>query len=414
MTGEKAIKTLLELSKYEFLNIDFTPSWNNDAIKILSKYQLEPCKYYYNEGYVSLNYNDVESFLIANTNKHHLEKLIHTNSEVKVIDSIAGNSDNYDYFVVGKFDEIHKLKQKETTLHSERAIEIIRLLSINEDCIYANRNKKISEFYYYLFRFKKLFSEYQPAWTIVLHANGYGLDSKVEDHFDSLAHRLEMICRAVDKISIYSLKRADNGSQANILYHFGYLVMLITGVYDDLAWILKLIYKVELKKWDVTLRGDGNKKLFKFFSDKNEELYDFLTDVYTQDLINLLYPIRDALQHRQFVKGTRYSEQNAHEKNLIQLPEEAVSTVKIVSDDLKDYGLVSSHSNVYLFDPELFTSKIIENTVFIVNQILSLIDWEEITESLPKEKMEQIELSNKKLERGLWHFLRLGEEPIYF
>src|SRR5690606_20587977 len=123
--------------------------------------------------------------------------------------------------------------------YPKQAIELIRLLAVDKDCFYTKPNEKISGFYYYLYRYKSIFFEFQPAWTKVVYAKDHGIiDSKVEEQFDSLAHRLEYICRSADKVSIYSLKEGNNSNQANALYHFGYLVMLITGVYDDIAWII--------------------------------------------------------------------------------------------------------------------------------------------------------------------------------
>lgn len=417
INGDKTARALFKMSKYEFLKIDFTPTSNGTSMKLLSSHRLKPHTYFYNDGYVSLKCDDVESFLVANTNKKYLEEFIHFNSQVKVIDIIASNSDDYDYFIVGKYDELHNLKTENRTkiLYPKQAIELIRLLAVDKDCFYTKPNEKISGFYYYLYRYKSIFFEFQPAWTKVVYAKDHGIiDSKVEEQFDSLAHRLEYICRSADKVSIYSLKEGNNSNQANALYHFGYLVMLITGVYDDIAWIIEHIYKLDLHKRDVTLKVTSKRKLLKKVSIINKELYNYLTEKHTQELINLLYPIRDTLQHRQFIRGSRYSEQSGYNQNLLQLPEETVNIIKESSEDLETYGLVFSHSNTFLFNPKLFTSKIIENTAYIINQILSLIDWNEIIKSLPKNKIEEIILSNTKLEKGLWYFLGLDEEPLYF
>ncbi|GLC89696.1 hypothetical protein LYSBPC_28230 [Lysinibacillus piscis] len=80
---------------------------------------------------------------------------------------------------------------------------------------------EINEGYYYLFRFKKVFINFQNVWTTVLNLEeniGY---SKLINQFDSLLQRLNFICRAIDKLSFEALKNANNDTQDNILYHFG-------------------------------------------------------------------------------------------------------------------------------------------------------------------------------------------------
>ncbi len=73
-----------------------------------------------------------------------------------------------------------------------------------------------------------------------------GINEKIMNQFYSLSQRLEFICRGTDKVSYFSLKYANNHTQNNALYHLGYLIMLITGAFDDLAWILDTITKQDI------------------------------------------------------------------------------------------------------------------------------------------------------------------------
>lgn len=417
LNKEKVAISLLRMTHFHFLDIHFTPSSNIDVLDVMSKYGVEPCDYIYHEDFVTLRGKNFETVITLNTNKERLLMGTYDNSKLKLIDIIAGHSDNYDYFVVGKYDGLHQsITKRKTDISPEDGIELIRILLVNLGHFYVVPGYKVNEGYYYLYRFKKIFSEFQPAWSIIVSGQGYGsISQEVVNQFDSLSQRLEFICRATDKVSYYSLKQSNNDTQDNTLYHFGYLIMLITGIFDDLAWILTHIYKLRLNRMEVVLKEPVKKKRFYGqLSEKNKELYNFLTTDHTQNLIKMFYPIRDALQHRQFIKGMKFSDTDGYNDNVFALPEFTVDIMKEITYDIKEYGFIFSHKDTFLFDSHIFASQTIKDIAFIVNHILALIDWEQMIESLPEENIEQIRVSQKKHEEGLYTFLGIREEPLYF
>ena len=51
-------------------------------------------------------------------------------------------------------------------------------------------------------------------------------------------------------------------------YNFGYLILIMTGIYDNLAWIIKYIYKLNISRENVNIKipvklfKDHKKKFF--------------------------------------------------------------------------------------------------------------------------------------------------------
>lgn len=415
---EKIIVSLLKMSHFSFLAIHFTPTNNSQILKVMTKYGVEPCKYYFHEDarfHVSLRSTSYDSIISFHKSKDDLMKEIYENSKVKVIDLHGRNNEFYDYFIVAKDDVLYQSTLKRSTdIPPDEAIELIRILLVNLGYYYVVPRFKVNEGYYYLYRFKKIFKEFQPAWSIVVFGHGYGISEEIMNQFDSLSQRLEFICRATDKVSYFSLKHANNDTQDSTLYHLGYLIMLITGAFDDLAWILTHIYELRLSKMEVVLKEPVKKKRFyEQLQEKNKKLHDFLTLDHTQNIIKMFYPIRDSLQHRQFVRGMKFSS-NDYENNVFALPKHTVDIMRNITEDTKDYGLVFSHKDTFLFDAHIFTTKVTENFAYIVNNTLALIDWERIIASLPLDKVDQIRDSQQKIEEGLSRFLRLRETPLYF
>ncbi|SDM85708.1 hypothetical protein SAMN05518871_102407 [Psychrobacillus sp. OK028] len=416
---DRIIVSLLQMSYFPFLEIHFTPTLNAKILTVMSDFGVEPCKYCFYEdarSHVTLKHVNYESIISFHNSKDKLMREISDNSKVKVIDLFARNDEFYDYFIIAKDDGLYQSNSKQLTdVPPEEAIELIRILLVNLGYFYVVPRFKINEGYYYLYRFKKIFSEFQPAWSIVVSGQGCGISDEIMNQFDSLSQRLEFICRATDKVSYYSLKYANNDTQDNTLYHLGYLIMLITGAFDDLAWILTQIYELKLSKMEVVLKEPVKKtRFYEQLLEKNIKLHDFLTSDYTQNVIKMFYPIRDTLQHRQFVKGMKFSSNSGYENNVFALPKHTVDILKNITEDTKEYGLVFSHQDTFLFDSHVFVSKVTENFAYIVNNILALIDWERIIASLPLEIVEQIKDSHKKYEEGVSNFLGFGETPIYF
>ncbi|OEF96363.1 hypothetical protein [Desulfuribacillus alkaliarsenatis] len=282
---------------------------------------------------------------------------------------------------------------------------------------YLSRNYSINEGFYYLYRFKRIFDKFQYTWSVVVSTHKI-LGDDILEQFSSLSQRLEFICRSYDKISYFDLKKANNDTQSNTIYHFSYFIMLITGIFDDIAWILKHRYNLNLSNMEVGLKIPECRETNKFYNklkSKNERICDYLINESTQNYIRLFYPLRDTLQHRRFLRGVRVKSSSDNiDKNLYLVPQKMIDYVNKLPLSLEELGISKRIGDSYYLDAHLFAYKSIYIVAEIVNSTLPLVDWNEIIELLDMESLKSIIESNKDYEKGLGTHLGWSSEPIYF
>ncbi len=237
-----------------------------------------------------------------------------------------------------------------------------------------------------------------------MYTHGKELPEIIFDQLGSLSRRLEFLCRAYDKIAYYSQRTVNHDIQHNQLYHLTYFAMLSTGVFDNLAHIIKEFYKLEITaRTKITLRFPIGIKFYKELKITNTGLYDFLSLDRVQRQIEAFYPIRDSLQHRELFQVVQFSDtsHSIHNKSMIKLIEEPTAS-----------DCIYSHRS--FMDPLLFIIWAQGVLINIVDTVLSLIDWNSISESLSLDIQNKIRESNAKYEQGGGHLLQLPEEPWYF
>lgn len=419
---------LILLSQFEFLQVNFTPTQDERVNKKFEEDKIKPIQFLTrfaqdrNQFLTSITIftgddSYISTLIRAHKKQYELDSPVIMNSKILLKDLYAADSDQFDFFIVSESDDILKSKFKSgKELNFNDAFKLIRIILVNNRYYYVVPRYKIDEGYYYLFRFKKVFINFQNAWTTVLNLEENIGDSKLINQFDSLSQRLNFICRAIDKLSFEALKNANNDTQDNILYHFGYYIMLVTGVFDDIAWILNFLYKLNLNRMDVVLKETRKCAFHTKLKHHNHELYEFLTRDDIQNHIGLFYPLRDTLQHRRFIKGMAYKDMSNRKRNIFNFPKQIVEILSKLSADrsLKDFGLVDQYGEKYYFDVYIFSNKSFEIVSMLVNNILDLIDWGNIISELPKHKIDEIEKSKKAYETGVHNFLGFAVKPLYF
>ena len=405
---------LVKLNCFKEIGIIPLPVADYDIRKILNANGLVYTEYYSCGSDVALKASDGSIYNVVSRSPKNIWEPIISDSRVVLADLFA--SGICDYLVVGVTEPSLKCKvARDNIITAEQALELVRILLTAHNRYYISAKLSVKEGFYYLYRFKRLFKEFQYAWTIATYAHGKGLSEKTNDYLDSLGRRLEFICRAYDKVAFFSLKTANHDVQTNELYHLAYFVMLITGVFDDLAHIIEEFYHMRIKgRKSISLRISPNEKPNKFYQviqSENATLYEFLTAPDTQRDINAFYPIRDSLQHRELLRGIQYSKDFEMEKNVFELSGETADSLKMISDALT---YIVSWDNPCLLDPLPFIKWAQEVSIKLVNRVLLSIDWNSICVTLPIDIQDKIRTSNESFEQGVGHFLGWPEEPLYF
>jgi len=317
-----------------------------------------------------------------------------------------------DFLVVAAIEPSLKCEVAgDNIITAEQALELVRVILTAHGRFYINAEARVHEWSYYLYRHRKLFKGFQYALTVAACVHGKGLSEKAHDYFVSLGTRLNFICRAYDKVAFFSLKTANYNDQNAQLYHLAYFVMLITGVFDDLAHIIEECYHIEIeRRTDSGLRISKAKAFYESLQSKNADLHEFLNRGDIQTSINAFYPIRDSLQHREFPIGIQFVKFPEDAKNLFELTDEAVDSLKMVQE--------ASNCIVNLQKPCLnplpFITWAQEFLIVLVNSILSYINWDSVCATLPVDIQDKIHAMKESFEQGVGQYLGWREEPLYF
>jgi len=417
LTKDSPAYRLVKLNSFKEVEIVPLPIADNLTRKILNSNGLVYTEYYSHESSVALKASDgsIHNVISPFTNRlpENLWEPIIPDSRVVLADVFASNI--CDYLVVGVTDPSLKCKvARDNIVTAEQSLELVRILLTAHGRFYIRAGLQVKEWSYYHYRFRRLFKEFHHAWTVAVHARGKGLSEKIEDNLGSLRTRLEFICRAYDKVAFLSLKTANYDDQNNQLYHLAYFVMLVTGVFDNLAHIIKEFYDMLFKgRINISLRvpEDGKpKKFYQSLQSENAALYEFLTAPDTQMDIKAFYSLRDSLVHRELPIGVQYQNGSEMGKNVFELNSETFEELKKISDSLA----FTSFGNTLLLDPFPFIKWAQGVSIKLVNRALSSIDWDSVCLTLPKDIQDKIHASDERFEQQLSQFLGWPEEPLYF
>jgi len=411
---------LARLNCFKEIEVIPLPTANNDLLRRFAENGLVSTEYYSHEAGVALRVSDGSIYDVISPFTKRLpdnfwEPIIR-DSNVTLADLFASNIG--DFLVVAATEPSLKCKVAgDNIITAEQALEIVRIILTAHGRFYITAGRSVNEGFYYLYRFKKLFMEFQYAWTVAVYAHEKGLSEKTYDYLASLGTRLEFICRAYDKVAYFSLRTANHDHQSTQLYHLVYFVMLITGVFDGLAHIIEEFYQMNIKRReDISLRMPESNKdrksstFYQLLQSKNANLYEFLAESDTQRDIKAFYPLRDSLQHRELPAGVQLHQNSETGKNVFELNSESYERLKGVPHS----PTFIIRGNPRFLDPYPFIKWAQEVLVGLVNRVLSSIDWDSVCLTLPSEIQHKISASKESYKQGFGQLLGWAEEPLYF
>lgn len=181
--------------------------------------------------------------------------------------------------------------------------EILRIFLVNKKEFLICENTHIDETIYYIYKHKQLFSEFQNFWSATC-ATGI-----IDDWADALDNRLNLLTRCIDYCKIECYNDQNNSSAMNLKYHMAYLMLLITGTFDNLAWLINNLYELNLDS--SPLKIDLIKREFKNeLKIKSDTLYRFLDSSCFDKNVMAIRKLRDRIVHRDFIKTVTESNNN--------------------------------------------------------------------------------------------------------
>ena len=364
VSKDSDLQKLCWRAKLAFIQVVFTPPKIESDSEIIKEFlECEIGQYKLERGNIVFkdSINCVPVFEIGSRDFDELKSELIPNTRINMLDYfMMKNCEHYNsftYFVFDKIDLDITGLEKLNLIDLFHANEIERLFLVNCKEFYYSVNGKTDEMGYYNSRYKMLFPEFQRIWSIICAGD---TNPEIFNWIDSLSTRLELFCRAIDQIKIECLKPANNTVSSHIKYHFGYLVLLIAGTFDNLAWFINIKYGLELGKHDVDLRKDEKNAFLNKLEKDNPELAFFISDLHRQRFINMLYPLRDCLVHREFFKSSVCKD--------VQKKSEIVGLIsKEIYDNICD-SIVDSNKLSCLFVPPDKRGIIISDLIEIIEE----------------------------------------------
>ena len=217
----------------------------------------------------------------------------------------------------------------------------LNMMSVKEACIFLDLFFKVNGKYCASSRF--YLNKGRWYWfSMRLKIPNFNVGDKM---MDALADRLYFSLMVLDEMGIQYYLGANNDTMNNTLYHFSYLITLITGIFDNLALKTNTFLGINFQDFrKVSLSKKSGREFLKEIRNKNSTIRDHINSYV--HLIKLIYLFRELVIHREGLSksGYEYKGNDIRWKaNFIKIPPEISEQIK---ENLKQCGDVKSD-----FDP---------------------------------------------------------------
>lgn len=236
--------------------------------------------------------------------------------------------------------------------------------------------------FFYWFLLKELVPKFAEAWAVAVFGADHIQNGKeLMNKLGGLAAKFENALCSSDHIAMEYMKPPNNSTQWEMLYNLNYFCMLVTGIFDLLAWLTASYYSIPIKNpRQVTIRMTGHKsegtKFVSAIARFNPSLASFI--VTKQDFIHMFYPMRDAVQHREPVVGAQFAQANeGWTLSVATLKQDAPSAIKMVDQTgypFTRFGLLNT-GTPNLLEPSRFTRKALRELIYFTNAYIELLDF---------------------------------------
>lgn len=198
----------------------------------------------------------------------------------------------------------------------------------------------------------------------------------------ALAYRMQWALMALDEMGFQYYQGVNNDTLDNTLYHFNYLIILITGIFDNLALktnaYLGINYPVPVR---ISLSSKSGKEFLKQINDKDPALHSLIRK--NEHLINLIYSLREFVVHREGFERSRFrfqSNDGPWDANFIQIQKNILLEIKHCGDRKSKFDSISTWG-IYisgddsLLEPYHFASEVLKKLIPFVDGYLELLRY---------------------------------------
>ena len=276
------------------------------------------------------------------------------------------HSQLFDYVVASdRWCDEHK--DYDSVICYSDAKEILRLFLINKKEFELTPHFTCDETLCYIYRHNILFQEFQNFWVSTIENN------KEIDTASALNNRLLLFSICIDNARTEAYKIQNNTTAMYLKYHISYLLLLITGAFDSLAWLINNLYKLGLENVD-RLKIDLLKKDFrKAVRQKSPILHDILLNGTFLSQVKAIRELRDRIVHRDFIEMIS----NGTGQNRIDyLWVDKIASEKLLDAGFKQEWIPISISDECAIDIKYLLKYLEKVTIDIVNRFLKHISDE--------------------------------------
>lgn len=243
--------------------------------------------------------------------------------------------------------------------------EILRLFLVNRKRFWLTEHVSCGETLYYNYYHKRLFAAFQTFWSPCV-ASG-----NLSEWEGALDDRLLLFSVCLDQAKIEAYKDQNNTTAMYLKYHISYLLLLITGTLDNLAWLINNLYNMGMEEKERNKVDLLSKDFRKKVQPKSSRIYDLIKENEFMDKIRAVRELRDRIVHRTFIETVSAQKAGDQTQNYLWAD-------KTVVEKLEKAGFAKENFIIRISDSA--ASDILalihflqDTTIEIVNKLLIII-----------------------------------------
>lgn len=342
ITGSILCEQLFGLMEYDAVAVFLSPT---DDEQLKAKAQQNGWKlanFQPEQGFIDISRGRVHTYDMAEMERMKITPF-HPDSAYSHWDHLGLLAEEFHFYIVEEDDSIFASSNRpESVITIKRALDLTRLILISHEYFKLSQAWQASEFEYYAYRFRNYFKHiaWFTAFSVKVKSNPL-----LNDFIDSLSTRFELWCRAVDRARIHSMRGSKVDKFQNTLYDFNYYVLLTTGMFENLAWIINYAYglgfnrDIARDRIKIGIRWtDPQNRIFLNKLGSNE-LNNFICESENQAVLDLFYALRNEVAHNLVGDGHTTTDQSIFgNQTRIKIPEKAIDLLKSRTKE-KHWGL---------------------------------------------------------------------------
>ena len=387
--SDEAIARLLKIAALKTCPIVFTPVTDSEVNRILNGFKLDVASYYLqNDNYI------VKSTYIEAAFSAETDPVLANSFEVRqgfsLNDSMLMNSGYFHY-------HLSKIAPRSTDINT--LLDVLQVYHIKNRIYKAFPAHDIGQFFYEMCRANRQIHNYKMLFIDLYTLKSAFVNDRelIENLLQSLYDRVLLMDKSILELKYHSLKTVNHNDTTGIMYHLSYFTILVTSSFDNLAWIINYIYTLGFSlndkskqkvKWQNVVQPQNkiNEAYYKALLIKAPAICNFLLTKRVSCLVDFIYPLRDAIQHRSFIQPLTVGS-SINDKLLIWFPKEVKNILQLYFKP-EEFGFETEISklmdrdyyNIYVFSKRVH-SEIIE----LVNTVCGMIDIPGLLSVSPQE-----------------------------